>query len=405
MDIDKELDDLWNDPLLGITEQEASLFDIPADMRLAMKRKKADHIAQYTPCPNFDLYQPLFEQVHQELKTGQRSIVKVHKTENLIPGHFYIVDGVMLYLDAIGEKYKDSGNSLPNGRTHCVLENGTETDILLQTLRKNVVSNGYGISDTTAESEKVFSQLSGMTDDDQVTGYIYVLSSLSKNEEIAAITNLYKIGFTVNSVEERIKNAAHEPTYLMAPVKIEASYKIVNLNSHIFETLIHQVLDAVQMNLTVWDPEGEVHHPKEWFVVPIEVIDTIIRKILDGTIMQYTYNTELQCLEKVIQDTHSTLNTQGLKVLNLIIKKKYLDEILSGEKTIEYRELKQTVLNKYTYIDEADGKRYLRWYDLLHLFVGYNKNRENIMVEVKDITYHEGVVEYHLGQVLEHKQA
>ena len=74
---------------------------------------------------------------------------------------------------------------------------------------------------------------------------------------------------------------------------------------------------------------------------------------------------------------------------------------MKGEKTIEYRELKQTTLNKYTYIDEADGKRYLRRYDALRILVGYSKNRESAIVEVVDTTYNEGVVEYHLGSVLE----
>ena len=33
--------------------------------------------------------------------------------------------------------------------------------------------------------------------------------------------------------------------------------------------------------------------------------------------------------------------------------------------------------------------------------MGYNKDRENALVQVTDITYHEGVVEYHLGMILE----
>jgi hypothetical protein len=74
---------------------------------------------------------------------------------------------------------------------------------------------------------------------------------------------------------------------------------------------------------------------------------------------------------------------------------------MSGDKKIEYRELKQTTLNKYTYLDEADGKRYLRRYDALRLFVGYNKDRESALVQVTDTTYNEGIVEYHLGLILE----
>lgn len=110
----------------------------------------------------------------------------------------------------------------------------------------------------------------------------------------------------------------------------------------------------------------------------------------------------MQCLEKVVKKAESTLDVSGFKVLTLIIKQIYFDEIMSGEKTVEYRELKQTTLNKYTYMDESDGKRYLRGYDMLRLYVGYGKNRESAIVEVVDTTYHEGMVEYHLGKVLEH---
>ena len=73
------------------------------------------------------------------------------------------------------------------------------------------------------------------------------------------------------------------------------------------------------------------------------------------------------------------------------------------EKTVENRELKQTTLNRYTYVDEADGKRYLRRYDALRLYVGYHKDRESALVQVTDTTCEDGWVHYHLrrdrGQV------
>jgi len=57
---------------------------------------------------------------------------------------------------------------------------------------------------------------------------------------------IYKIGFSTNSVEERIANAEHEPTYLMAPVEIVATYKVVNLHSQKFEDLV------MPHTLTAW---------------------------------------------------------------------------------------------------------------------------------------------------------
>lgn len=127
-----------------------------------------------------------------------------------------------------------------------------------------------------------------------------------------------------------------------------------------------------------------------------------MQKIADGTITQYSYNAQQQCLEKRLIKKTSTFNTEGLKVLTLNIKEIYFNEIMSGEKTIEFRELKQTTLNKYTYVDEADGKRYLRRYDVIRFYVGYHKNRDSALVEIKDTKYAEGVVEYYLGRILEH---
>lgn len=401
VNIDKELEDIFDDPLLEISDREAELFDIPTDMRKSVKRNSADYVAQHKLCENFDEYRPLFQQVHQDLRQGKRSLIRISKTINLLPSHYYIVDGQMLLLEMIGEK-KQSSNSLPDGRTRCIYENGTESDILLQTLRKNVVSNGYAVTELEEESEEKFFTNADLTDRDKVTGYIYVLSSLSDEPAIKSQRDLYKIGFSTNKVEERVANAAHEPTYLMAPVSIVATYKVVNLNSQKFEDLIHQILRAVQFHVAVVDDKGISHEPQEWFVVPLDVINVIIEKVIDGSITGYTYNPEMQCLEKRIVKKESTFNTKDMRVLSLNIKKQYFDEIIHGTKKVEYRELKQSTLNKYTYIDEADGKRYLRRYDALWLFVGYHKDCESALVQVVDTKYADGIVEYYLGTILEH---
>lgn len=299
MDIDKELEEIWDDPLLDISEQQAKLFDIPADMKKVMEaRNKADYVAQRKLCEDFELYRDLFVQVHQDLKNGVRSLVRISKTVNLQEGHFYFIDGQMLLLESIGEKRRSS-NFLPDARTRCIFENGTETDILLQTLRKNVVGNGYAVTELQEETESKFFKQHDVTEEDKVTGYVYVLQSLSQDATISGQKNLYKIGFTTNSVEERIANAEHEPTYLMAPVKIVANYKVVNLNSQKFEDLVHQILKSVQFHVTVVDDNNFSHEPKEWFIVPLSVVDAIIRKIMDGTIINYVYNPHLECLEKV----------------------------------------------------------------------------------------------------------
>lgn len=401
MDIDKELEDLFSDPLLNVSYQEAKLFDMPTDMKRVMDRRRIqpDHYAQKKVCEDFDLFRPLFEKVQAELQEGKRSLIRIGKTSSMQQGSFYVVSGQLAYLAEVGETVK-AGNGQKNARTRTIYDNGTESDILLQTLRTNVVADGYGITEPQENIDKSLKN-HVVSAEDKSTGFIYVLRSLSPDTEIANVKNLYKIGFTINSVEERISNAEKEPTYLMAPVQIVATAQIVNMNSHVFETLVHQVFSAVQFQVKVFDDDGNLHVPTEWYVAPIEIIELVIKKIADGSITHYSYNPEMQCLEKRLVKNTSTFNTAGLKVLTLNITKMYFDEIMSGDKTIEYREVKQTTINKFTYIDEADGKRYLRRYDVIRFFVGYHKDKDSALVEIKDITYSNGCVEYHLGRILE----
>ncbi len=300
MEIDKELEEIFDDPLLDMTEREMELFDIPKDMKEAMeKRQKADYIAQHKLCEDFAKYRGMFSQVHRDLRQGKRSLSRLSKTKNIEPGSFFFIAGQMVYLESMEEAEWTENVRGRNGRTRCIYENGKESDILLQTLRKSVMTDGYVISATTDEIEKSYFVGEDLEENDKVTGYVYVLSSLSENEEIKRQKDLYKIGFSRNLVEIRTANAEHEPTYLMAPVKIVSTYKVVNMNSQKFENLIHQFLKSVQFHVTVIDDNGREHEPKEWFVVPLNIIDIIVDKIVDGSIVHYVYNADLQCLEQV----------------------------------------------------------------------------------------------------------
>lgn len=75
MDIDKELEDIFNDPLMDVSYQEAKLFDVPADMKGVMAQKKdaPDHVAQRKLCEDFARFKPLFEQVHQDSDSCRES--------------------------------------------------------------------------------------------------------------------------------------------------------------------------------------------------------------------------------------------------------------------------------------------------------------------------------------------
>ena len=76
-------------------------------------------------------------------------------------------------------------------------------------------------------------------------------------------------------------------------------------------SIIHKVLKSVQMNIKVYDGNGVEHQPREWFVVPFSIVENIIQRVLDGTIVNYIYNPKQQCLEKQVKKTTLSYNTNS----------------------------------------------------------------------------------------------
>lgn len=127
-------------------------------------------------------------------------------------------------------------------------------------------------------------------EDKDLTGFIYVLSSKSTDPQIRAIPHLFKIGFSTTPVSDRIKNAKTDPTYLMADVKIVTSYKVSGIKPIYFENLIHRLFDHVKLKVEIVDKDGRKTVPKEWYSVPIDVIDDALKMIETGEIVGYVYD-------------------------------------------------------------------------------------------------------------------
>ena len=178
------------------------------------------------------------------------------------------------------------------------------------------------------------------------------------------------------------------------------------MNTHSFETLIHQFFKAVQFHVKVKDLAGREAEPQEWFVVPLGIISKAIESIIDGSIVNYRYNPTLQVIEEVEKQNRiqeGEFDTTGWKILTLNIKQLAFNQILQGEKTIEYRDLKPSTMNRFTWVEAATGNRYLRKFDALRLCVGRTAWSDRMLVEVVDTTFNSDAqrVEYHLGKVLQ----
>jgi hypothetical protein len=250
---------------------------------------------------DFEKYESMFQKVHKEIKEGRRKIKPFKNIEkNLHVGDYYLMDGILLYLESANLKQEEweqkSGNRVRiEGRTRTVFENGTFSNMLFRSLGKQIQKSGKLITNTNEKLEQELFVNTGLVkEEDLQTGWIYVLKSKSTNAELLSIQSLYKIGFASNSVDDRIKNAKNEATYLFADVKKVATYKVYNRNADKLESLLHRFFANACLDIDLFNEKGQRLNPREWFVVPFEVIEETIQLILNESIVNYEYDTELK---------------------------------------------------------------------------------------------------------------
>ena len=281
--LSERLEAVLKDPLFdNIKPTEISnIFEIPEYMRQRLDaRKEADYIGKRRPCEDFDQYVDGFKEIHQGLKSGKYKLIKF-SVKNLKVGSYFVEDGIIGYLAA----FEDEGvnrHGDRDGRTRVIYENGSEADIKYKTITKNLSITGSSVIDCSDLTTEELDQCFTINEMDVESGTIYVLRSKSTNSEIAAIKDLYKIGFTVTSVESRIANARKEPTYLFADVEVVGTWKVYNVKSSTFEALIHKLFAPVQLQITV-----DGHRPQEWFIVPFNIIKQAVEGLIKGKPMIY----------------------------------------------------------------------------------------------------------------------
>jgi len=71
---------------------------------------------------------------------------------------------------------------------------------------------------------------------------------------------------------------------------VVATYKLANIHRTKMENLFHKIFAPAQLSLTIDDRFGNPVHPREWFLVPLHVIDEAVKRIQDGTITDYVYD-------------------------------------------------------------------------------------------------------------------
>jgi hypothetical protein len=275
---------------LGVGQGESSNDDITVlrHVRSTATKRAAEEIADKTPCKDFEKFQPLFEQAERELKAGVRQSRHFGRDSSFNVGNFFVLGGLLVYVAEQGEIFR-TNNGEADARLRVIYSNGTESNLLMRSLQRALYKDPASRMLTGTNLGPLFGDTP--EPDDIESGIIYVLRSLSKHPFVAEHRELiHKIGVTGGSVENRIAGAEKDATYLLAAVEVVATYKLHNLNRTKLENIFHRLFGAVQLDLTIEDRFGNPVKPKEWFLVPLHIIDEAVHRIRDGAITGLSYD-------------------------------------------------------------------------------------------------------------------
>ncbi len=276
---------------LGINANSSGDITELKHVRSTREKLTADEIAQRSACSDFGIYKPMFLQVKSDLKEGGRKIINCLNKADVGVGEFYIIQGQTAYLAAASEPFIN-GEGRQDCRLRIIFDNGTESGMLRRSFQKRLWEDPSARRIIQLEN---FGALFANKEevDDEAVGYVYVLRSKSKNDFI--IDNykvIHKIGITKGSVKKRVANAAKDPTYLLAEVEIIETYKVSNLDLSKLEKLLHKFFDSARLDLQLKDRFGFDVEPREWFLVPLVVIEEAIHKLIDGSLPNFSYSPE-----------------------------------------------------------------------------------------------------------------
>lgn len=259
-------------------------------VRSSAEKRAAEEIANRSVCEDFEQFEPLFEVVKRELKSGMRQTrsFQTRAMDEIRQGTFFVIGGQIAYVAEVGEAFITQYERR-DSRLRVIYDNATESNVLQRSLQRALHRDAAARLITDQDAGPLFSET--WKDDDIESGTIYVLRSLSNHPFVVEHRELiHKIGVTGGKVETRIANAALDATYLLADVEVVATYKLVGINRTKLENLFHRIFSAAQIDLIIQDRFGHPVRPREWFLVPLHVIDEAVQRILDGSITEVIYD-------------------------------------------------------------------------------------------------------------------
>lgn len=281
---------------LGVYHKSENDITKLTHVKSRAEKRVAEEIGSRSLCQDFKIFRPLFEQIKNDLKVGIRKTLRFKEDAGINQGEYFILGGQIAFIAEVGELTKDEYSKW-DARLRIIFDNGTESNILLRSLQKALYKDDAGRRVTDPNAGPLFDGL--VEKEDIESGVIYVLRSQSEHPEIQSrSTVLHKIGVTGGNVDVRISNAKFDPTFLMADVEVVATYELYNINRVKLENLIHRFFDTARLSIKISDRFGNPINPREWFLVPLFIIDQMVEKIKDGTLDQYKYDVNTAKFER-----------------------------------------------------------------------------------------------------------
>jgi hypothetical protein len=272
---------------LGVAAETVEITEL-RHFRSSADKRAADEIASRQKCEDFDRVKPLFQQVQEQIESGERQTRPFELKAEIKLGSLFIVGGQKAYVAEVGDVFIN-----PQGRTDArlrvIFDNGTESNMLMRSLQRALNKDEASRRITDPVAGPLFSD--HHAEEDQASGTIYVLRSKSDHPLVAENRELvHKIGVTNMRVQQRIAGARLQPTFLMADVEVVGTYQLFNINRTKLENLIHRIFEPAQLEIEIKDRFGNPVKAREWFLVPFAAIDDAVEKIKGGTIADYVYD-------------------------------------------------------------------------------------------------------------------
>ena len=300
------MSEILEDPDLGELFEgvSESQIQVLGGERASIDDTEVDQTSR-TKCDSFDSFKDKFLQYEQDLNDG-RLVISPSRYENISEGDIFLWDNLIAIIT--GEKLEGDYKEHSGYRLHVVFSNGTEAWLREGSIKRSM----YAYSDrgnkilakrlVYVEKDLLTNQESNGINDvknESLSGYIYVLRTLSKDPALHQIKNhAVKIGVTKNPVAVRISNAEKDPTFLCSPVEVLSTFELHNLDCQKVETMLHAFFSDARLEIKAMDRLGNPVNANEWFLVSDKSVSEAVRLLLSGDLHEYRYNKQKDIISR-----------------------------------------------------------------------------------------------------------